>query len=64
VWEDVLSYARNHPADPRSPEALYWLVRISHYGTGHNRSSYRAWVLLHNRYPKSQWATASKYFYD
>ena len=23
VWEDVLSFAKAHPADPRSPEALY-----------------------------------------
>jgi hypothetical protein len=64
IWEDVLSYAKAHPADPRSPEALYWLVRVSRYGTGHKRSSFRAWVLLHSRYPKSNWATASKYFYD
>lgn len=64
VWEGVLAYAKAHPADPRSPEALYWLVRVSRYGTGHNRSSFRAWVLLHNRYPKSTWTAASKYFYD
>ena len=64
VWEDVLSYAKAHPNDPRSPEALYWLVRISRFGTGHNRSSYRAWVLLHDRYRSSAWAKQSKYFYD
>ena len=64
VWEDVLSYAKAHPNDPRAPEALYWLVRISHYGTGHNRSSYRAWLLLHNLYKSSVWAKQSKYFYD
>lgn len=64
VWEDLLAYAKAHPADPRSPEALYWLVRISHYGTGHNRSSYRAFVELHKRYPTTKWSTSSKYFYD
>jgi hypothetical protein len=64
VWEDVLAYAKAHPSDPRSPEALYWLVRISRFGTGHNRSSYRAFVLLHARYKDSTWAKQSKYFYD
>jgi hypothetical protein len=64
VWEDVLSYAKAHPADPRSPEALYWLVRVSRFGTGHNRSSYRAFMLLHDRYKATQWAKDSKYFYD
>lgn len=64
VWEDVLAYAKAHPRDPRSAEALYWLVRVSRFGTGHNRSSFRAWVLLHKRYPASSWAVASKYFYD
>ncbi len=64
VWNDVLGYARAHPKDPRSAEALYWLVRISRYGTGHDRSSYHAWVLLHERYRTSSWAKASKYFYD
>jgi hypothetical protein len=64
VWEDVLAYAKAHPADPRSPEALYWLVRISRFGTGHNRSSFRAFTLLHERYKTTQWAKDSKYFYD
>jgi hypothetical protein len=64
VWEDVLTYARGHPGDPRAPEALYWLVRISRFGTGHDRSSYRAWVLLHERYKTSPWTRQSRYFYD
>jgi hypothetical protein len=64
VWEDILSYAKAHPGDPRSPEALYWLVRVSRFGTGHNRSSYRAFTLLHDRYKATQWAKDSKYFYD
>ncbi|MFL5337939.1 MAG: hypothetical protein ACJ8H8_33420, partial [Geminicoccaceae bacterium] len=64
IWEDVLACAKAHPSDPRSPEALYWLVRVSRFGTGHNRSSYRAHVLLHSRYKTSTWAQQSKYFYD
>ncbi|MBS0638853.1 MAG: hypothetical protein JSS43_03210 [Proteobacteria bacterium] len=64
VWEDLLAYAKAHPKDPRSPEALYWLIRVSRFGSGHNRSSYRAYVLLQARYKGSTWAQKSKYFYD
>jgi hypothetical protein len=64
VWEELLGYMRAHPRDPRAPEALYWLIHVSHYGTGHNRSGYRAFNLLHQRYPASTWAKQSKYYYD
>ena len=64
VWEELLDYMRDHPRDPRAPEALYWLIHVSHYGTGHNRSGYHAFNLLHERYPSSTWAKQSKYYYD
>jgi hypothetical protein len=64
VWEDVLAYAAAHAQDKRSPEALYWLVRISRFGTGHNHSSHRAYDLLKARYPTSDWARKTKYYYD
>lgn len=64
VWEDLLAYAKAHPQDPRSPEALYWLTRVSRFGSGHNRSSYRAYMLLQARYKASSWAQKSKYYYD
>jgi hypothetical protein len=64
VWEELLGYMRDHPRDPRAPEALSWLIHVSHYGTGHNRSGYRAFNLLHERYPTSTWAKQSKYYYD
>ena len=64
VWEELLDYMSDHPRDPRAPEALYWLIHVSHYGTGHNRSGYRAFNLLHERYPSSTWAKQSKYYYD
>ena len=53
VWEELLGYMRAHPRDPRAPEALYWLIHVSHYGTGDNRCGYRAFTLLHDRYPNS-----------
>jgi len=64
VWEELLDYMRAHPRDPRPPEALYWLIHVSQYGTGHNRSGYRAFNLLHERYPSTTWAKQSKYYYD
>ncbi|MEI9983781.1 MAG: hypothetical protein WDN69_11590 [Aliidongia sp.] len=64
IWEEVLAYAGAHPKDPRAPEALYWLVRISRFGTGHNHSSHRAYDLLKAGYPASDWAKKTKYYYD
>jgi hypothetical protein len=64
IWEELLGYVRAHPRDPRAPEALCWLIHVSHCGTGHNRSGYRAFMLLHERYPGSTWAKQSKYYYD
>lgn len=63
VWEEVLAYARAHPEDPRSPEALYWLIRVTHWGPNENDMSSRAFRLLHARYPKSNWAKRSPYHY-
>jgi TolA-binding protein len=64
IWEELLGYVRAHPRDPRAPEALYWLIHVSYCGTGHNRSGYCAFMLLHERYPGSTWAKQSKYYYD
>lgn len=64
AWEDVLTYVGAHPKDPRAAEALYWVVRISRFGTGHNNSSHRAYDLLKARYPTSDWAKKTKYYYN
>lgn len=64
VWEETLAYARAHPRDPRSPEALYWLIRIARWGGNHEHSGRRAFQLLHRRYPASAWARRSPYYYD
>ena len=64
VWEEVLGWAKAHPDDPRSPEALYWLIRVSRTGASHNGSGHRAFLLLHSRYPKSDWTRRSPYYYD
>jgi hypothetical protein len=64
VWEDLFNYAQAHPADPRSPEALYWLGHVSRFGQTHAHVGHRAFTLLHQRYPTSAWAKETKYFYD
>ena len=64
VWNEILDYARAHPDDPRTPEALHWLVRVSRYGKGHDRSSFRAFRLLKSRYATSHWAKESPYYFD
>jgi hypothetical protein len=64
VWNEMLAYAQAHPRDPRSPEALYWLVRISHWGQSHDRVGYRAFRLLHTRYPGAAWTRKTPYYYD
>jgi hypothetical protein len=64
AWEEVLHHAAAHPRDPRSPEALYWLIRISRWGRSHDRLGYRAFVLLHRRYAGSAWVRRTPYYFD
>ena len=64
VWDQMLDYLQAHPADPRAPEALYWLVRVGRFGGSHEHSGARAFRMLHARYPKSTWAARTPYYYD
>jgi len=64
VWDEALAYARAHPRDPRSPEVLYWLIRVARWGGNHEHLGRRAFQLLHARYPASTWAERSPYYYD
>jgi hypothetical protein len=62
----TLSWARAHGDDPRVPEALHLCVRAGHLGMtgpGTGAWSKRAFQLLHSRYPKSDWAAKTKYWY-
>jgi hypothetical protein len=55
----VIPYVRSHPEDARIPEALYWLVRVGHYGCADVnswKSTRAAFRILHLRYPASTWA--------
>ncbi len=72
----ILAFARSHPADPRIPETLHLLSRLSRfscdgdynqYGNNppdHLNYSRAAFTLLHQRYPNSPWTRKTRYWYD
>jgi TolA-binding protein len=63
----TLAFAQAHPQDPRVPEALYLAVRATRYGcTGKATGdfSHRAFDLLHRRYPNTEWAKKTPYWFD
>jgi tetratricopeptide (TPR) repeat protein len=62
----TLAWAQTHRDDPRVPEALHLAVRATRYGMTRGETSQwskRAFQLLHARYPKSEWAAKTKYWY-
>jgi hypothetical protein len=64
--EQVVNYLKTHAADPRAPEALALAVRSTRYGCGDagtSKQSQAAFRLLHSRYPNSDWAKKTKYYY-
>jgi hypothetical protein len=63
----AIEWTEKNPNDPRSPEALHLAVRSTRYGctdkeTG--RWSKAAFDLLHRRYPNTNWARATKYWFN
>jgi hypothetical protein len=64
--QEAVSYLRAHSDDPRAPEALALAVRSTRYGCGDSgttKQSQAAFRLLHSRYPNSEWAKKTKYYY-
>ena len=62
----AIAWAKSHPRDPRSPEALHLGVRWTRYGCGDSdtgTASRAAFALLHKQYPNSEWARKTKYWY-
>jgi hypothetical protein len=62
----VLPYAKAHPADPRVPEALAWLVKATHYGmTDDTTKNYskQAFNILHTQYKGNPWTKKTPYYY-
>ncbi|MGA2736701.1 MAG: hypothetical protein ABSG65_04545 [Bryobacteraceae bacterium] len=61
-------WAGGHPDDPRVPEALRLSVRASHYACGGDAQTdewvKRAFRMLHSRYPASEAARRTPYWYS
>jgi tetratricopeptide (TPR) repeat protein len=63
---ETLAWAKPHPGDPRLPEALYLAVRATRYGPADKSTrdySRRSFELLHRRFPNSEYARKTKYWY-
>jgi len=60
----TVEWVRNNPNDPRAPEALHLAVRAVRYGCGATKgASKEAFQLLHEKYPNSEWARKTRYWY-
>lgn len=57
----LIRWAKAHPHDPRSPEALHFAWRAVRYGCDGNKNRSReVFVLLHSRYPSSIWTKKTR----
>ncbi len=71
VWlsRQAVEWAAANPGDPRSPEALHLAVRATRYGCGNGMGNYgaaskAAFDLLHKRWPNSEWAKKTRYWFN
>ena len=63
---EVLAFAKLHPEDGRVPQALHLAVRSTRYGCSDPETTHwseKAFRLLHERYPKSEWTEKTKYHF-
>lgn len=66
LCRETVAWAKSHPADPRLPQTLHLAVRSSRYGCPDAHTSEfskQAFQILHRRFPKSEWAQKTKYYY-
>jgi len=62
----AIDWARKHPEDARVPEALHLSVRAIRYGCEDgkpNPLSHEAFTILHQNYPKSEWAKKTPFWF-
>jgi hypothetical protein len=67
IGDDVLAWAASHPRDPQLPWLLHVVVMSTRGGCLDPDAaplSRKAWDLLHQRYPGSEWAQKTPYFYS
>jgi hypothetical protein len=65
----IFDWAKAHPDDPLVPQALHRLVVVVRYGcrsigSSDGQISKAAFNLLHKRYPKSEWAAKTPYWFN
>ena len=63
---EAIKWATAQPNDARVPEALHLAVRATRYGctnAGTGKLSKAAYDLLHKKYPNSEWAAKTKYWF-
>jgi hypothetical protein len=66
LGHEAVRLARLRPDDPLSPEALHLAVRATRYGCaddGTGGASRAAFDLLHQRYPDTEWAQKTPYWF-
>ena len=66
LGEQTLTWAKTKPDDPRLAEALHLVVRATRYGCpdqDNRKYSRAAFDLLHRRFPSSEWAKKTPYWY-
>ena len=67
LGQQVIAWAKAHPADPRVPEALHLVVvttRIGCTDADSGDDSKQAFTLLHTRYPNSEWSAQTPYWFN
>jgi hypothetical protein len=66
--QQTVEWVAAHPDDERAPEALYLTVRAGHYACGGDAETdrwvERAFRLLHSRYPKTEAARRTPYWFS
>jgi hypothetical protein len=63
---ETIAAVKLNPADSRNPEALHRTIMSVRYGCGDANTakwSKAAFDLLHSRYPKSEWAAKTKFWF-
>jgi hypothetical protein len=66
LCQQVVNFATAKPTDPRLPEALHLAVKATRYGcTDDNTGKFSklAYDTLHKKYPRSEWAEKTKYWF-
>lgn len=62
----AIDFASRNPGNPQTPELLHLAVRSTRYGCADNETSKlskKAFDILHQRYPRSEWTVKTPYWF-